>query len=198
MPSSCVAALERLSMYLASAPPRELRLKIDAPLVLFTDGAVEPSPSNPLKLVASIGACLLDPASAEYLYFGASVPEHIVDDWCSKGAKQIITEAELLPILVARVLFKKHFVRRPFLCFIDNEAALAGVVRGTSTNAACARIIEAIVERDLLDGALGWFARVPSASNPADAPSRGDSPCSVPGFPRPARIPLTWAAVPPL
>ena len=154
MSSSCVVALERLCKYLASAPPRELHVDFPAPLLLFTDGAVEPAPGQPDLLVASVGACFLDPISLQYLFFGAPVPRNIVDEWCASGAKQVITEAELLPIYLARVVFAKFFAKRPFISFIDNDAAMACMVRGTSSKAACAKIVGAIVRRDLLDGAL--------------------------------------------
>ena len=39
-----------------------------------------------------------------------------------------------------------------------------------------ALIVEAVIDEDLVDHSLWWYARVPSESNPADAPSRGREP----------------------
>ena len=117
-----------------------------------------------------------------------------MDDWTSQGQKHIITEAELLPVLLARLVFRRRFAGRPLLCFIDNEAAKCALIKAASSNAACAAIVEGVGDCDLVDGAVAWYARTPSPSNLADAPSRGLEPAAVPGYSRPLRIPIDWNA----
>ena len=58
--------------------------------------------------------------------------------------------------------------------FIDNEAARAALVNGSSRNAQSARIVHETWKEAARSGSSPWFARVPSAANPADGPSRGD------------------------
>ena len=82
------------------------------------------------------------------------------------------------------------------LVFIDNEAARAGLVRGSSACPASGLLIEAVVDRDLRDHALMWYARVPSASNLADAPSRGQAPEHLPGWSKPVLREVSFDCAP--
>jgi len=101
-----------------------------------------------------------------------------------------------LPAFLARVVFRDLLLSRPVLCFVDNEAARAGLIRGSSSNAESAKIIEAIVDKDLADMSLFWYARVPSPSNLADAPSRGVAPQSLEDWAEPRELALDFFALP--
>ena len=57
--------------------------------------------------------------------------------------------------------------------FCDNEGAKHGLVRGHSPVVESARIVGAFWIAAGAADAPTWVARVASASNPADAPSRG-------------------------
>ena len=58
--------------------------------------------------------------------------------------------------------------------FIDNDAARYALINGKSTNAATNEILHQFWEMAAANNMCIWFERVPSASNPADGPSRGD------------------------
>ena len=134
------------------------------------------------------------PKGYELRLFWRTYPQFFVDDWTSQGQKHIITEAELLPVLLARLVFRRRFAGRPLLCFIDNEAAKHALIKVASSNDACAAIVEGVGDRDLADGAAAWYARTPSPSNLADDPSRGLDPATVPGYSRPLRVPIDWSS----
>ena len=85
----------------------------------------------------------------------------------------MIAQAELLPVLVSRLVYSDLVKDRPVLCMIDNVAARAALIKGSSSNAHFLDIVDAIIEHDMADHTLTWYARVPSASNLADNPSRG-------------------------
>ena len=108
------------------------------------------------------------------------------------GQKHIITEAELLPVLFARPLFRRRLFGRLLLSFIDYEAAKCALVKSASSNEACAAIVEGVGDCDLADGVVAWYARVPSPSNLADDPSREADPSPVPGYRQPLRVPIDW------
>jgi len=164
---------------------------------LFVDGAVEPKHPGSNELVASIGGVALDPGTRSFQWFGATVPESVVSAWQSSGSKQVIAQAEILPVLVARVLFAATFAGRSTLCFVDNDSARHALVAASSPNPWSAKLVEAIVDCDLADGALLWYERVPSASNVADAPSRGKWPEQLPGWQwPPARAQVDWTELP--
>ena len=142
--------------------------------------------------IASLGACVLDPRDWSYVFFGGLIPQFFVDDWSAQGQAHIITEAELLPVLLARLMFRHRFAGRPLLCFIDNEAARHALVKAASSNDSCAALVEGVGDCDLADGCTPWYARVPSPSNLADDPSRLLEPAPVQGFRSPVRVPITW------
>jgi len=74
------------------------------------------------------------------------------------------------------------------LAFVDNEAARSGLVRGSSSNRHSGEIIEEIVALDIKTHVLSWYARVPSQSNLADAPSRGKAPAALKSWDEPHRV----------
>ena len=59
------------------------------------------------------------------------------------------------------------------LCWIDNDAARDSLIRGFSPSLASFLIVSQFFAEELKAPNYLWFARVPSHSNIADAPSRG-------------------------
>jgi len=192
----CFLALERLLRYLALAPPRSLSARHGAPVLLFVDGSADPDPSSRSGFRAGIGCCLLDPSSRRYLWFGGWIPQDILLRWTSGGAKHVIAQAELLPTLMLRRTFRSILGSRPCLCFVDNEAARAGLVKGSSSNVHSAELLEEISNEDIACQTLLWYARVPSASNLADAPSRGMEPSPLLNWSLPERQAADFSLLP--
>lgn len=83
---------------LVEARPRQiLPWKKEKPVLVFTDGAVE----NDFRDV-SFAAVLVDISSGKYFVFGARVSQELVDKWQSPGKRQVMSQAELVPIVVAK------------------------------------------------------------------------------------------------
>jgi hypothetical protein len=153
------------------------------PVLLFTDGSYEPVANEAFRgrsrsdgqvadSPAKVGAVLVDPAGGKRFYFGGPVPGQVLARWLSGGKRQPIGQVELYPVLLAFKAFQEELRGRLVLIFIDNEAARAGLVAGSSSVAASGEIIGHVLrlEQDLAIRA--WYTRVPSASNCADPPSR--------------------------
>ena len=87
-----------------------------------------------------------------------------------------IHQLELLPVLIATLIWKERIRGRALLAFLDNEGAKAALVSGYSTNETSAAIVNRIGDEFAALSARTWFERVPSPSNPSDAPSRGHAP----------------------
>ena len=115
------------------------------------------------------------------------MPDELVDQWTAKGSKQVIMEGEILPMLVARMLWSSVLRDTSMVGFIDNDAAKSALIRAYSTNGDASIILQEIVEYDMKFGLLTWYERVPSVSNIADAPSRGGRPVIIPGWGRSKR-----------
>eukprot|EP00971_Amphidinium_carterae_P249718 4956549-Amphidinium_carterae.1 len=154
---------------LVEAPVRSIPLApLAKPVVIFTDGACE----GPDGTKATIGGIKFDPNERPE-FFAEAVPYELVRAWKADGSKQIIFLVELLPVLVAKTRWHASLQSRPVIFFIDNESARSVLVSCSTASQFAMRIVWSILELDVKSLAMNWYARVPSASNPADAPSRG-------------------------
>ena len=109
-----------------------------------------------------------------------------------KEKQNPIHQLELLPVLIAALIWQERIRGRALLAFLDNDGAKAALVSGYSTNETSAAIVNRIGDEFAALFARTWFDRVPSASNPSDAPSRGLEP---PAF-VPWRSPVQTAVTP--
>ena len=58
--------------------------------------------------------------------------------------------------------------------FIDNESARMAYIRGNGETLRAEQLVQSFVEQEAKLQHRIWFGRVPSHSNPSDAPSRLD------------------------
>ena len=172
IPADVASALRWLCGCLATAVPRTINVGGGAPVIVFTDGACEPIAGGGLN--ASVGGVLVDPALNERLCFGSEIPPEVIQALKLEQSAQIIGQAELLPVWLAKLVWSRHLAGRKVIYFIDNNSARFAMIRGTSPNSASARIVEQAWSLDASLGSSSWYARVPSPSNCSDGPSRGD------------------------
>ena len=159
-----------LCEWLDTSEPRKLSPRLSGVNILFTDGACEYVQN---KRLVTCGALLFPADGSRPLMFGFEIPQDVSETWASSSDKeQLVTEAELFPNLVALKCWKDHFAFRRSLFFVDSEPAKHCFIRGTSEVEACALLVKEFY--NLVDQLklFPWFSRVPSASNPADSPSR--------------------------
>ena len=86
--------------------------------------------------------------------------------------RQLVGQAELLPVVLAQELWGDRFRGRRVLIFVDNDAARHALIKGASPSGPSALMVDAFWTREAELEAFSWVERVPSPSNPADAPSR--------------------------
>ena len=136
---------------------------------MFTDGAYEPSSSQP----ATIGGVLIHPCGGIVSCFGEALPEELTQQFLAES-KQPIYELEFLPVLVSLVLWGATMASAHAVCYLDNDAARSSLIRAPGATELGAWLIELVVQFEMDHNLLPWFARVPSISNPADEVSRLD------------------------
>ena len=85
---------------------------------------------------------------------------------------QVIGQAEILPVLVARWTWSKDLAGKRVLYFIDNESARLALVKAYSPVLPSLRLVLASLKWDQENDSQAWYARVPTFSNVADGPSR--------------------------
>lgn len=163
-----VFAISEALKVLTSAKPRVVEpWNGRPPLLVFSDGAVEDS-----GCTVTHGALLLDPASGESFVFGDHVPEAFVRTWARHGKRQVIAQAEMFPVLVAKCTWGDRLKGRCILWFLDNEAARTAFVRCFSPVVDNFFMLQTNSKLDVDLQVKNWYSRVPSKSNPADSASR--------------------------
>ena len=163
-------AILALKKILTESPPRSLNcLGEQRPLLLFTDGAAEGSERN----VVTCGAVMIDTAEDWAEMFGGLVPPRLVKVWKRQGQQiQVIGQAELLPVLLAKIAWRGRFKHRRLICFLDNDSARQALIKGWSPSQSSNAIVKEMLSRETSDLGWNWYGRVPTHSNPADEPSR--------------------------
>ena len=94
-------------------------------------------------------------------------------DWQERGTRrQLVGQAEILPVVLSQELWRLHLCDRRVIVFIDNDAARHAVIRGASPSGPSAVLVSLFWANEALLGSFCWVERVPTQSNPADGPSR--------------------------
>jgi hypothetical protein len=166
---SQLKAFETLRCRLCSGRPKTfLADDVEKPVLIFTDGALEYE-GDVAK--ATIGGVSLKPDGACEV-FGSKVPDSVLTAWQDGGKTHVIGLVELYACVVSLLHWKPDVSSRRVILFVDNWPALDVLVKGTSLQPEW-RDLLLLLEDPLEDNFMLWIARVPSASNVADHPSRG-------------------------
>ena len=159
------------SSYIAlrDAKPKVVRCREpEAPVVVFIDGACEPEGT-------SIGGVMFYPGRIPEA-FGAILDQTTVDSWkTSPDQTQVIGQAEICPLIVARFTWASILAGRRVIYFIDNDSARLACIKSYSPVLSSLNLIMQGLAWDSKFESSAWYGRVPTASNPADDPSRMDS-----------------------
>ena len=159
--------LKALHCLIDSKPRRVQAWTGRPPIIMFTDGACEDDGGK-----VSHGATLFDPESNLALMFGDEVPSNWTHKWKAEGRRQLICQAELFPVLIAKNTWKSFLRGRSILWFIDNNSSLAAIIRSYSPVLDSFEMLVINARLDVELQCLHWYSRVPSLSNLSDDPSR--------------------------
>ncbi|CAE7215912.1 gpt [Symbiodinium sp. CCMP2592] len=168
-PDEEVKSLGRyLESALLSLEPKVIRLRSGGrPVSVFSDASYEDG-------VAAWGIVLADPVSGERLVAGGIVDDHLVQFWLDEGVEQVISQAEAFALVLARRAFKDHLQCRRCVFYVDNDAARYVCIKASSPSRTLLSLACSFYASESHDGVISWLERVPSASNIADLPSRGE------------------------
>ena len=165
-----IVALRFLKERVLMAPPLKLTPTCLLTWVVFTDGACE-GPEN--QKVGSIGGVLIDPLGVLTQFFGGEAPSDLMG-LLLKRSKNPIYELEVMPVLVAILLWGQQFSGSQVCWYLDNEASRSAYLKAYGATEVADGLVAAFTEAEMALQITSWFARVPSSSNLADAPSRGE------------------------
>ena len=151
-------------------PARQVQAIFDSrPVIIFTDGACEDNGT-----MVTHGAVIYDPAHRIKRFFGEIIPEKIIAAWSKEGKRQLVGQAEMLPVLVSKVLWGPIIHKRHVLWFMDNDSARAAFGSCTSKVDSSFNMLCISARIDAMLGAYHWYTRVPSCANISDPASRLD------------------------
>ena len=161
-------ALGFLQRRISDGRPLEIQRNLHSTWLVFTDGAC-----NQEDMTGSVGGVIYDPSGSCASFFGEAVPTAIMED-LFRRSKNPIHELEVLPVLIASLAWGHHFTCAQVVYYIDNESARMAYIRGPGETVRASLLVQSFVENEAAQQHRVWFGRVPSHSNPADAPSRLD------------------------
>ena len=160
----CERAIQAISVL----PPREIRLEHDPSVVhIWTDGSWE-------NKIAGIGAVVLDGSRGFGAVFQDEVPKEVLEEWSRTvgDGDHLICQIELFVVWAIKLSLGDMLKNRRVIMWIDNESARLGLVKGYSSSPSMDRLLRDVCALEDSCPSLSWYARVPSWSNVADAPSR--------------------------
>ena len=168
---SQASALAVLRARLVASRPRAVATSPPSnPVLIFTDGACEPSGDG---FDTGVGGVIFIPKTKEIRVFGCKVPPRLVAQW-SEGRKHIIGQVELYAVVLARTLWSDYVDSERCIFFVDHSGVLSACINSNSIDASWRSLLLHLEAADEARPCLPWFHRVPSQSNIADPPSRGN------------------------
>eukprot|EP00435_Cladocopium_sp_Y103_P067862 s777_g30.t1 len=124
--------------------------------------------------VCGLGGVLVSPAGEKLAFFSVCLTREQINSLGALEKKTIIFEAELLAMILAYALWKEKSLAQSLVCFVDNNSARDVAISGCGRNEVARALVEFLLKLEMDASSTPWYARVPTPSNIADEPSRGD------------------------
>ena len=163
-----VGVVQCLCDRVSSAIPVPMGIGSAATWIIFTDGACEGEYPK-----GSVGGVLVAPNGKLAHHFGSVAPQWVMDKLL-EHSRHPIHELEMIPVLLAVRLWEKFIHGAQLIHYIDNESVRLALLKGAGETSAARQIAHQIMSAEYSLQTKTWYARVASASNIADDPSRGD------------------------
>ena len=135
------------------------------PVLIFTDASWEAN-------VGGIGAVVIDTISNRVVIYSGQVVDSLRDVWLKQVGEHLICQLELYAMVCIRWSLKSLLHNRRAIGWVDNEAARFAIIKGQNGSDVMNHLVREYFKVDSGFPSYGWVERVPSFSNPADAPSR--------------------------
>ena len=148
------------------AEPVTLDRQMGQTFFIFTDGSLEGSE-------AGLGGALFDSRGNALSYFCLNLPAELLSR-LRETSKHPIYEIEMMAIWAALSIWSDRLSNSYTVVYTDIEAARGAFISCKSSTPPGRCILEACVDLEETSRCRIWYGRVPTHSNIADAPSRGD------------------------
>ena len=151
---------------LESCKPRKIHAGGDLrPVLIFTDASWE-------SQVGGLGAVVIDTAGGRVAIYSGQVDDSLKHHWMKEIGDHLICQLELYVMVSLRWSLRSLLRDRRTIWWVDNEAARYSLIKGQSGSDSMNKLVRQYYHFDGDHPTYSWIERVPSFSNPADAPSR--------------------------
>ena len=141
--------LGRILTRVETSKPDEVSGRILETWLLFTDGACENK--------SSVGGVLVSPRGQPIAMFGDTLPAEFERVFYQNSAHPIY-EVELLPLLISIFLWGSWVDKAQFVCYLDNDAARSGLIKGSGATKLADAIIQLFCESEATLQLKSWFS----------------------------------------
>ena len=117
---------------------------------------------------------MVGPNGNKVAFFSFSLDDDHMGIIGADTKKTIIFEAELLALVVAFSVWRDYLTAMSVICFVDNNSARDVAISGNGRNFTANSLIDFLLKLEMATCTTPWYTRIPTPSNIADNPSRGD------------------------
>ena len=164
-----VSCLKFMRVRLKEGKPRAVCRSLGTCWFVFTDASFSGD------FEGGLGGVLVSPTGSVCSWFSLMLCKADVLPLLPQEAATGIGELETLAVLLGFRFWCKHLKGAECVAYIDNEGARYALMKGCSRSMQVTKLCHLFATACEADTTITWFARVPSASNIADHPSRGVS-----------------------
>ncbi|CAE7689738.1 unnamed protein product [Symbiodinium necroappetens] len=158
-------ALSFLRDHVALGPERIVHCSFRNCFHVYSDASYEPSGGG-------VGALAYNSQGLLLSWFGEELSQDVMTIINPEEKCTLIYELETYAAVMSLVRLGRLWRDADVILFLDNEASLATLINGRSDSLFVQRLLNTLFEWECESRCNVWFERVPSASNPADDPSR--------------------------
>ena len=169
---SLASSLPLFKTFLLAQRPRLVSRALSQTWTVFTDASYEQDESG--RPTAGFGGVLVSPSGKPTNFFSFELSGDDLQKLNPAGKKTATFKCEFFAVLVALSLWQKQLTNRQVVFYVDNDGVRDVLISCSTSDPVGHVLLTKVLE---LEGTLAlssWFTRVPSKSNIADDPSRGE------------------------
>ena len=140
--------------------------------LVFTDASFERDVGEIDK--AGFGGVLVSPQGKYSRFFSFELKGEDLELLNPSGKKTEIFQCEFFAVLVALELWGELLSSRQVVFYVDNDGVRDVLISCNTSDPVGSVLLASVLEKEGACALSSWFTRVPSKSNIADDPSRGE------------------------
>ena len=164
--SDLSCALKFLRERLRNGHPRFVPRPLDKCFLVFTDASFHGDRSG------GLGGVLISPHGSVVAWFDHPLSADDTVPFLGQRGQTCIGDLEAIAVPIAYDVWCMHLRKTESVSYIDNVGAQFSLIKGCATSHSLTLVCHHAARLFEVNSMMVWHARVPSASNVADAPSK--------------------------